>query len=649
MPTAAPAASIAARAARYSDPVYWRLDSLQAPVFESTGPTLAIAGPGSGKTRTIIAKAVKLIHENRGDPGTVALVTFTKASAAEMLQRLRKALPGVTLTPRNTFIGTFHALCYRLLKAHWARIGVNPKILSDYEASSLVSQIVRECEQPSLRLDEALEAIARFKSMPADYPFTAADREGLLYRIFEAYEARRSASGVFEKNDLVRECLRLIRTGAIKPLPVKHMLADEMQDADLVQIDWVLAHFTAGVVPTLVADDDQSIYGFRHAAGFGGLRQFTQATGAAILPMTFNYRSGTRIVKAASLIIEGSPHRFGKTIEAKRAEPGEVHLQGSYTHDAHQASGVVQRAMQWLQAHPDSSAAIISRTNAELDLAEQACRVLGQPFIRLSRSDFMARPHVASALLAVRCAVDPMDGIAFAASAGGCCPLSGEARHRIEGFFQERHGREHVLDAASEPALLAGMKRDDQTAFREFRGNMAEWFDAAHEAEPVMVGAMRMLLAQIGRQQQPARAADIESLATMLEHWCHGTLTCRLATLDHRPTEAAEKEGAITLCSAHASKGLEFEHVTVINAQADTWPHDKAADSVPEERRLFYVAATRAKDCLNFSVVNEKASASPFTWMLTPVISAGVFGEMAATSLAISQNTSAPGKEAVNV
>lgn len=608
-----------------TDAAHWELDDLQARVFDEPGPVLAIAGPGSGKTRTIVAKAAKLIAQHGGNPGAVALVTFTRASATEMLQRLRKAMPGTPLSPRNTYIGTFHALCYRQLGAYWARRKIQPKVLTDYEASTLIAQVLRDGPQPAPKLEEVTDAIARYKSLPVDHPFTEAERQGALYQAFEAYEVRRRASGALEKNDLVRECLTLIRAGDIAPLPVHHLLADEMQDADAVQLDWVLAHHRHGVVTTLVADDDQSIYGFRHAAGFAGLQAYRDATGAAVVPMTRNYRSGRRIVDAARCIIEANPDRFAKTIQASRSAPGRLLLCGGHGNEADQALAVARQAAAWLQAHPGGTAAVISRTNLELDLPEQACRVLGQPFIRLGSSDFLSRAHVASALLAVRCAVDPFDGIAFAASVSGCCALSQEARQRIAGYFHDRHGSEHVLDVACQPELLSGMRRDDQTAFRAFRAHMSEWFDQAGEGEEApMSAALSLFLGHLAAGHTAGRSADIESLRVMLTRWCRGSLHARLALIERKPAPAAHQEGAVTLCTAHASKGLEFGHVTVINADEHTWPHDKADAGLAEERRLLYVAATRARDCLTFSTVHDGAPTGALSPLLVPVWDAGL-------------------------
>ena len=409
---------MAQRPRDYASADYWGLDSLQAPVFGTDKPVLALAGPGSGKTRTIIAKAARLIEQNDWNTRSVALVTFTKAAAEEMRTRLQKAMPkNVTLSPRNTFIGTFHALSFRLLTAHWKKVGQINKVLTDYEASALVGQAANGFPAEKNSVPELMASIARYKSLPKGYEFTAVDKESDHFKIFLAYEEKRSKLNALEKNDLVRECLALIHQKVINPLPVAHLLSDETQDADFVQIDWILAHYAAGIVPTVVADDDQSIYAFRHAAGFAGLQRYATAVGAEILPMTFNYRSGKAIVDAAQGIVAASPNRFPKTIEAKRDSKGSL-LALRYPSEADQAEWVVREAGEWLNSNAGSSAAIISRTNAELDLIEIACKAQQIPYLRVGSSDFLQREHLQRTLLAVRLRLKPEDAIGFAASAG---------------------------------------------------------------------------------------------------------------------------------------------------------------------------------------------------------------------------------------
>lgn len=608
----------------YSNPSYWRLDALQAPVFLCDTPCLAIAGPGSGKTRTIIAKAARLIQTHGDDLSTVALVTFTKAAAREMEHRLRAALPELFAKRggKKPYIGTFHGLSYLLLRRYWDSKGIRRKILSEQEVYDLIIQSTKEAGS-KLRFDEVQREIERYKSLPADYPLSDLDVQSEAYQVFSIYEKRRVANGACDVNDMVRECLAGIRAGTIQPLPVKYLLADEMQDADLVQHDWVLAHYSKGVIPSLVADDDQSIYAFRNAAGFRGLKLYCEATGAQVFPMTYNYRSCVSIVEAADLIIRNSPDRFEKHIQAKRRDEGSIDIEShrariSPQQDSEtvQARSIVAAAKAWLDAHSQSSAAVIARTNIELDPIELACKMLRVPFVRMGSSDFLKRPHVVRALLALTLPTNPNDHVAFSSACFVSENIARAARDAILEFFYQSDGMTHVLDLASAPTLLNTMRRDDQTAFRTFRTWISEWFDEFDSPEAEMSAAIVKLLGRFASQCKESQAAkDLNFLAVMLSQWCSGSLANRINLLNQRTEQPKDKVGAVTLCSAHASKGLEFEHVTIINASDDTWPHDKSETMYGEEKRLFYVAATRARDHLTISMCeseSKKVGISPF-------------------------------------
>lgn len=612
----------------YANPDFWRLDALQAPVFLSDAPTLAIAGPGSGKTRTIIAKAARVIRSNGNNGSVVAMVTFTKAAASEMEARLRKAVPEVFASKATKpYIGTFHGLSYALLRQHWKAKGITRKILSDQEVVDLIVRSAKEADC-KLKFDEIQRDIERYKSFPADYQLSDADKGSEAYRVFSIYEMRRVANGACDVNDMVRECLAGIRSGAIKPLPVKYLLADEMQDADWVQIDWVLAHHQFGAIPTLVADDDQSIYRFRNAAGFKGLKLFCEATGASVLPMTYNYRSCTTIVDAANLVISGSPDRFLKNIQAKRTDVGGIAftLHHSTTEprragETVQAHATVTGAQAWLEQHPGASAAVIARTNLELDPIELACKTMGVPFIRLGGSDFLKRPHISRAISALTLPAHPNDNVAYAAACQVSGNIANKAKEAIADFFHDADGQTHVLDLASNASLLSSLRRDDQTAFRTFRNWLSEWFDAVEGTEEEMSKGLVTLLTRFASQCKDEGAArDLNFLAVMLSQWCKGSLAERVNLISQRTEQAKDKAGAVTLCSAHASKGLEFDHVTVINADKENWPHDKSDDAFFEEKRLFYVAMTRAKDHLTISVAQNGEKENEITVFVHPVL-----------------------------
>jgi len=215
----------------------------------------------------------------------------------------------------------------------------------------------------------------------------------------------------------------------------------------------------------------------------------------------------------------------------------------------------------------------------------------------------------------------PNDNLAYSTACLVNENFAKPAKDAIIEFFHQSDGSTHVLDLASNPRLLTGMRRDDQTAFRTFRGWISDWFDIAEGTEAELSKGISTLLGRLANQCTDSGVSkDLLFLGVMLAEWCTGSLAGRLNMISQRAPQPTDKVGAITLCSAHASKGLEFDHVSIINADTEHWPYSKDEKFFFEEKRLFYVAATRAKDHLSISFAHEENDSNQATVFVHPVL-----------------------------
>ena len=388
------------------------LNEAQRTAVETDAPLLCCACPGSGKTRVLIAK-VRHILTTHPDP-YIIMTTFSRDAAEEMLERIRqeKGL-GKDQLARLT-IGNFHSLALRQLKAA-NEVG---KILSDIEARHLIARALHDTGL-KFSLDEADGLIARCK---ADRAFAAANPKA--ERLMDAYRGHQEANGGYDFTDLLLRANELMDKGLIQPLRATHVLADEFQDIDQMQFDWLLHHLAQQPVATAVGDDDQSIYGFRRSLGYRGMMDFVAATGANIITLDTNYRSTAGIVSAAGKLIAYNADRVAKKVSAARGDgalPSVIVLADKEDQGlriVHQLDAICarNRVPEPLPAQEpyrfgvnSGQVAVLARTNAQLHALETTFRNARVPYLRSGRSFWDAQ--LLQVYLAMLEAVERQDGM----------------------------------------------------------------------------------------------------------------------------------------------------------------------------------------------------------------------------------------------
>jgi len=609
-------------------------------------PALILAGAGSGKTRVLTTRIAWLLTTNQVSPGGVLAVTFTNKAAREMMTRLSAMLP---INVRGMWIGTFHGLCNRFLRAHWKLAGLPQgfQILDSQDQLSAVKRVVK-----AMNLDEE-----RFVPKQVTWFIAGNKEEGLrprdvevhdehtrrLVEVYHAYEEQCQREGVADFAELLLRTHELMRDN--DPLRVhyqrrfRHVLVDEFQDTNRLQYAWLKMLAPPGTQQGVfaVGDDDQSIYGFR-GAQVGNMADFEREYGVErVIKLEQNYRSFGNILDAANELIAHNAKRLGKNLRTE-AGPGEPVRVVESTSDFGEAQWFLDEARQLERdGTPRSQIAVLYRSNAQSRVIESALFNAGIPYRVYGGLRFFERAEVKHALAYLRLIENPNDDTSYlrvvnfpargigartieqlqdaARSSGRSLYQSGAAvtgkaganlvafdalvdamRDATKGVTL-REIIEHVLHASG----LLDFYRTEKEGQDRIE-NLEELVNAA-EAFVTQEGFGKEVVALPIDEQAPeadlvvpdAETGEIQSpLAAFLTH----------AALEAGDNQAAAGQDAIQLMTVHSAKGLEFDAVFITGLEEGLFPHENSladAAGLEEERRLMYVAITRASKRLYLS------------------------------------------------
>ncbi|HEX7384335.1 MAG TPA: UvrD-helicase domain-containing protein [Burkholderiaceae bacterium] len=605
------------------------------------GPALILAGAGSGKTRVLTTRIAWLIMTGQVSPGGVLAVTFTNKAAKEMLTRLSAMLP---VPVRGMWVGTFHGLCNRFLRAHWKLAGL-PQGFQILDAADSVSAARRVIK--ALNIDEercppkqAAAFIAASKE-DGQRPRDIAPRDEptrRLLQVYEAYEAQCAREGTVDFAELLLRTYELMRDNdALREhyrRRFRHVLVDEFQDTNRLQYRWLKMFAGPEASVLAVGDDDQSIYAFR-GAQVGNMADFQREFGVRqVIKLEQNYRSASNILDTANALIAHNTRRLGKNLrtDAGAGEPVRVHEAATDFEEAHWFVEEAQALHR--DGTPRAEIALLYRSNAQSRVMESALFNAGIPYRVYGGLRFFERAEVKHALAYLRLLENADDDTSFlrvvnfpargigarsieqlqdAARAGGRSlmasvdAVTGKAGANLRAFaalvdamrdatrgLTLREIIEHVVQSSG----LADFYRAEKDG-RERLENLDELVNAA-EAFVTQEGFGKDAVALPVDEQAPAAAPDAETgeiqspLAAFLTH----------AALEAGDNQAEAGADAIQLMTVHSAKGLEFDCVFITGLEEGLFPHENAftdADGLEEERRLMYVAITRARKRLYLS------------------------------------------------
>ena len=602
-------------------------DAQRQAVTARLGRQLVLAGAGSGKTRVLVHRIAWLIQLENASPHSVLSVTFTNKAAAEMRARIEQML-GVN--PAGMWVGTFHGLAHRLLRAHWQEAGLaeNFQILDSDDQQRLVKRVIRE-----LGLDEQ-----RWPAKQAQWFINGQKDEGLrpqhiqpggdlflatMLKIYEAYEAACARAGVIDFSELLLRALDLWRDkpGLLEHYQrrFRHILVDEFQDTNAVQYAWLRLLAKGGDSLMVVGDDDQSIYGWR-GAKIENIHQYSRDfPDAETIRLEQNYRSSAGILKAANALIANNQGRLGKELWTEDGDGEPISLYAAFNeHD--EARYVVESIEDALRKDglKRSEIAILYRSNAQSRVLEEALLREKIPYRIYGGQRFFERAEIKNAMAYLRL----LDGRGNDAALERVInvPARGIGEKSVETIRE--YARAHDVSMWEAIRLMVAAKTLPGRASSALAGFIELIENLAAKALSMPLHLMTQTVieqsgliayhkAEKGEKAQ-ARIENLEELVSAARTFDNdedeelSPLQAFLshASLEAGDTQAAENEDSIQLMTLHSAKGLEFPQVFLVGMEEGLFPHKMSLEEpgrLEEERRLAYVGITRAMQKLVIS------------------------------------------------
>jgi DNA helicase-2/ATP-dependent DNA helicase PcrA len=600
-------------------------------VLHGEGPLVIFAGAGSGKTRVITHRVAQLVSEREVKPWRILAVTFTNKAAAELRQRLEALVPG---SARDLWVGTFHAICARLLRryAELAEVRKDFVIYDDSDQRSMITRILRDMGLDERRYHPRQVAglINRAKNEavgPDD--FDARDGfERTVQSVYATYEKRMRESSALDFGDLI---YRLVDAMSKSPQLLyelqtrfSHVLVDEYQDTNRVQYLLLRALCERHRNLCVVGDDDQSIYRFRGADRRNILEFSRQFADARVIKLEQNYRSTQRILRVANAVVRNNVDREQKTLWTDNEDGSKITLL-SCSDERDEAHMVVKLMLMLLEkGYARSELALLYRTHAQSRVFEEALRFNDLPYKVIGGLRFYDRAEIKDLMCYLRVVHNPDDDVSLLRVIN--TPARGIGKTSIERLLDSaaRSGTSvyRALCAVEDDPAQTASARKSLLRFRDLIEMLRTLANEGHGPGELA----RCVLEQTGYAQAlkdedsveaDARLENLqEVLGSMLEFESEAeepTLAAflELVTLQTDADRSAAGDDVVTLMTVHAAKGLEFPVVMVAGLEEETFPHtglspEDDPDDLEEERRLAYVAFTRAKKRLFLSYAEQR-------------------------------------------
>jgi DNA helicase-2/ATP-dependent DNA helicase PcrA len=606
--------------------VFAGLNAAQRKAVETVaGPVLVLAGPGSGKTRVLTHRVAYLVREYEVPPWQIMAVTFTNKAAREMKDRLYQLL-GEQF--RKLTIGTFHAICARILRQEADAAGISPQyvIYDSGDQLSLARQTIR-----SLNLDDKLfrpRAMLRHISYAKNELVTPAEmragtyREEVAKRVYERYQELLTENGALDFDDLLMKTVQLLGqdtdTRAKYQRRYPFILVDEWQDTNMAQYE--LVKLLAGDRANLfvVGDEDQSIYRFRGADYRNVARFREEYPHARVVMLERNYRSSQTILDIANAVIARNAHRHPKRLfTEKDGGPQTVVLEA---YNEQEEGDMVVSEIRRLVAHGEAQlgdCAVMYRTNAQSRPIEDAFVRRGVPYKLVGATRFYERKEIKDVLAYLRVLHNPYDGVGLMRiinvppraigqqTMGTLVRWAGEMGVPVYAVLQilvEDEGQA-PFGTRARRALLGFTAMIEELNRARHELNLLELLDLLLERTGYAT------YVQDGTDEGQVRWENILELRTVARDYAELPVETALTTFLEEVALVSDVDNlddrvdAPTLLTLHAAKGLEFPVVFVVGMEEGLFPHSRSMDDpeqMEEERRLCYVGVTRAKERLYF-------------------------------------------------
>ncbi len=593
---------------------------------------LVLAGAGSGKTRVLVHRIAWLLSVENASPFSIMAVTFTNKAAAEMRHRIENL---IGTSQGGMWIGTFHGLAHRLLRAHHldANLPQDFQILDSEDQHRLLKRIIK-----AMNLDD--------KQWPA--------RQGMWYingkkdeglrpqniesygnpvemtwqKVYQAYQEACDRAGLVDFAELL---LRAHELWLNKPQILQHyrgrftnILVDEFQDTNSIQYAWI--HLLAGETGKvmIVGDDDQSIYGWRGAQVENIQRFLKDFSGAETIRLEQNYRSTSNILKVANTLIANNSDRLGKNLWTDGIEGEPISLYCAFN-ELDEARYVVSRIKSWLEnGGALKNCAILYRSNAQSRVLEEALLQASMPYRIYGGQRFFERQEIKDALAYLRLIANRNDDAAFERVVN--TPTRGIGDRTLDIVRQSARERQETLWDSCQTLLqekvLAGRAASSLQRFIE----LIEALSSETEDMPLHVqtdrvirdSGLRAMYQQEKGEKAQARIENLEELVTATRQFSYQgedeNLMPLQAFLSHAALESGESQAdayqdSVQLMTLHSAKGLEFPQVFIVGMEEGMFPSQMSIEEggrLEEERRLAYVGLTRAMEKLTITYAESR-------------------------------------------
>ncbi|MCM2368653.1 DNA helicase II [Proteus terrae] len=593
---------------------------------------LVLAGAGSGKTRVLVHRIAWLLSVEQASPFSIMAVTFTNKAAAEMRHRIEDL---IGTSQGGMWIGTFHSLAHRLLRAHYldANLPQDFQIIDSDDQYRLIRRIVK-----SMDLDD--------KQWPA--------RQGMWYingkkdeglrpqhiqtygnpvettwlKVYQAYQEACDRAGLVDFAELL---LRAHELWLNKPQILEHyqnrftnILVDEFQDTNRIQYAWIrmLAGQTGKVM--IVGDDDQSIYGWRGAQVENIQNFLNEFPGAETIRLEQNYRSTSNILKAANALIANNSDRLGKNLWTEGAEGEPISLYCAFN-DLDEARYVVGRIKRWQEEGGAlTDCAILYRSNAQSRIMEEALLQAAMPYRIYGGQRFFERQEIKDALSYMRLTANRHDDASFERVVN--TPTRGIGDRTLDIVRQVARDNQITLWESAlqviEHKMLAGRATAAIQRFLELIETLAsETADMPLHVQTDRIirdSGLKAMYEQEKGEKAQARIENLEELVTATRQFSYQDededLMPLQAFLSHAALESGESQAdayqdAVQLMTLHSAKGLEFSQVFIVGVEEGMFPSQMSLDEggrLEEERRLAYVGVTRAMKKLTLTYAENR-------------------------------------------
>jgi len=585
------------------DPLEGLNPEQRAAANHDSGPLCILAGAGSGKTR-VIERRVRVLLNRGTPPERILLLTFTKRAATEMRARLEAATPLAT----NITATTYHGFAFTLLRQIYPELGLEraPTVIDQDDAKRLLNQLAKERNTRTkpipgkvlLAIHSATinRSLTLEDAICADYP-DLLDRLDEISDIRELYRRRKREQHLVDFDDLLIALHKALRDPEVAPLITQrydHILIDEFQDTNRLQgvITWLLAPHRE---VTIVADQDQAIYAFR-GANYGNLKHALEQQDMTVETLNTNYRSNQAILNLANTVLAQMPHEHEKNLRSATRPGGLPPTALPFKTASDEAAYVTRHIQELIHAGMNPNEIAVLYRSSYLNISLQAVLLReGTPFRTYGGSSLTSTAHIRDMIAFLRMIMNPEDRLAtnrVLTLHPGIGPATADKISEVLTF-----------NAAEELDELADTARANQRESLHAIANLILkcWSGDGHAALQHLIDYYQPIMAR--QYDDPdQRMRDITALQEIANQYEDLSLLVSDLMLDSSTSDQGGEE-TVSLSTIHAAKGLEWDAVVILGASDNSLPHYRAvneggSEGLNEERRLAYVAITRAREML---------------------------------------------------